>query len=462
MEYRLALRDLQQRTKLTDTCISALVKGVLETGVRRQVNDGALRVTINKKGSVRVAFARGKNSSIGELGKDFTTYAQAIEIAAERKASASHTPSNITVHSVVEEYIKNGQERVDTGKIKKNSLSTEKLRCRLIVEAFNPKELFSKVGHSRIIKACEYIQQAERAGGGLYSEGYIRQVYESLGRVWKFGAGRYLDGVNKAANLHIENIYRDTETDASCNIYTTNRGIAKLWIGVATALPVQKNAIRFMILTGVRPMNISNLLWSYVKHDRIEIPQTAMKASRSKVLSSKAPYMVPISPEIQKILDEQRGKHPTHVFHGIKDRTKKMGRSSINVIFKNNFDNSELLGLPENIEDTRHKGSAGAFLTLCRKLVYTNIYEALEKKRADADAVASICCNHTVIKGMAKHYLHKDHFAAAIDGFREHELLVLEAVGKLEREGYIPTYNSYQSKEKVEERKRIRELRLRK
>lgn len=460
MEYKDVLRDLQSRSKLTDNCIKELVKEVKNTGVRKQVSDGALRVTINKNGSVRVAFARGKDAAIGELHNDFNTYAQALELAAERRVEQSRTPTNITVHAVVDEYLKNGQERVDAGRIKASSLRTETLRCRLVINAFDDKERFAEVGHSRIVEACESIQKMERDGGGLYSDGYVRQVFEAIGRVWKFGSSRYLDGVNRAANLHVENVYRDTDSDERCEVHTTNKGIAKVWLGVKTALPVQKNAVHFMALTGVRPMNISNLLWSYVKHDRIEFPQTSMKASRSKILKSKAPYIIPISPAIQKILDEQRGFHDTHVFYGVKDRTKKIGRSSLNVVFKNNFDNSELIGLAENVEDVKHKGSAGAFLTLCRKLVYTNIVEALSSTRSDAEVIASVCCNHSVRSGMAVHYLHKDYFAAAVEGFRAHERLLFTAIEELKREGYVPVYNSYLSKERIEERKKIWNARL--
>ena len=55
-------------------------------------------------------------------------------------------------------------------------------------------------------------------------------------------------------------------------LFTDIESIARLWLNRGCLhLYTPENAVRFMIITGVRPININNLRWDYVNEDADEI-----------------------------------------------------------------------------------------------------------------------------------------------------------------------------------------------
>ncbi|WP_107850596.1 site-specific integrase [Oceanimonas marisflavi] len=437
MNFEQARFQLELKKKFTDRELMNLLDKAIKENKSITKSAGKLRLVIKPSGSIYIAFYR-EYGRVGDLFKDFKTYSEALDHAAR---IMSRDITNVTVYYVIESYINSLMKRLrkkdeslpfvidnlaDGEGYRVSSFKTELGRAKTIKLAFDECQVFGKVKIRDIVSACEYLlYEYVKPTGDVLSRSYVKQVMECLKRVWAHGAMLYNDDIDCAANLHKHPVFKDIKSNKPCKVYTDNKGMAKLWIRIAKKTPMQKNAVRFMILTGVRPINVSNLRWSSVSDKMIKYYEGDMK--------SKSIFIIPITPEIREILEEQRGVNPVYVFSGVRNTNLPMNKRSLDKLFKDNFDNEHIYSQGKDIGK---KGSAGAFPTLCRKLVKTNVIEQLREFRPDYERVSKICMNHSVGDSLSKHYDFSDVLEPAIAGFNAHYKVLHEEIKALEEEGY--------------------------
>lgn len=146
-----------------------------------------------------------------------------------------------------------------------------------------------------------------------------------------------------------------------------------------------------MILTGVRPINLNNLKWEYVQDDEIVYP--ASTVDRRGAMKNRAEFRIPITQKIRIILNEQQewqdAAYPNcsteYVFLQPRDPMKAFARRSVFKLMREYSPENCLHG---EIHSGTVKGKDGAFTTMCRKFLKTNVIVQMRNKgysRGDAE-----------------------------------------------------------------------------
>ncbi|MGV2470236.1 tyrosine-type recombinase/integrase, partial [Bacillus subtilis] len=167
--------------------------------------------------------------------------------------------------------------------------------------------------------------------------------------------------------------------------YTDIESISTLWINVASCSSVhQKNAVRYMILTGVRPINIANLRWDYVDLDNLEITYPAGLTGMRGAMKTQKEFMFPITKAMKALLDEQLSWRESsvncnrdYVFLQPRDPSLPFSKRSLDKLVKTYSPEGAVKGV---VHEGTVKGKSGAFNTMCRKFFKSNIIAQMRQK----------------------------------------------------------------------------------
>jgi len=198
-----------------------------------------------------------------------------------------------------------------------------------------------------------------------------------------------------------------------------------------------------MILTGIRPINLSNLKWSYVTDNEIIYPATTIGLRGA--MKNQREFRIPITPQIRIILDEQNewrlaaGDRCSQEYVFLQPRNPMLAFSkrTVWILIREYSPEDCLFG---DFNDNTVKGRDGAFPTMCRKFLKTNVIVQMRKNgysRQDARETSQLCMHHVndIKKDdpMSAHYDFSDEFlheemALKRTAFELHERSILAQI----------------------------------
>lgn len=311
-----------------------------------------------------------------------------------------------SVHQALTMYQDDLWAKVERSKLSENSFYTYCCRIKALRASFGEREVFADVSYDRLIAVLDEWVQSK-------SNNQAIELFAELKRFYKFASPKIFSGRNVASSLPEDYISSRVQKPMPTRLYTDIRSIAQLWLNVAACTSLhQKNAIRYMILTGVRPINVCNLKWEWVFDDEIVYPGgvTGMRGA----MKTQKEFRLPITPAIKRILDEQRewidatlpACNAEFVFLQPRKPMEAFAKRSLDKIIKTYSPKDAVKG--QRHEGTV-KGSAGAFNTMCRKFLKSNIIIQMRAKgysRSDTREVSLLCLHHSdrSVDPMAEHY----------------------------------------------------------
>ncbi|HEJ7999386.1 TPA: recombinase [Serratia liquefaciens] len=380
-------------------CVTAAKIILAQVGQARRSKyekDNYLRIDFSKAG--KVTFYAEFPKKMGLKGKKLGEWPEmAIQIAREKaKDIADHGLKAESVQQAIKEYEGDLQAKVDRQKLGEDSFKTYCTRTKQIAAAFGEREVFSDITYNRLLEVLDLWIETKSNNQAL-------ELSAELRRFWKFGAPRYCNGRNVAASLPSDYISSRVQKPTPTRLYTDIESIAGLWLNIAATSSVhQKNAMRYMILTGVRPINVSNLRWSFINEIVGEIVYPAGVLGMRGAMKTQKEFRLPITPGIRQILEEQKKWRDSveecnkeYVFLQPRDPAKPFAKRSLDKLIKTYS--------PENaVKGVRHdgtvKGKEGAFNTMCRKFLKSNIIATMRNKghsRSDSKEISILCMHHS-------------------------------------------------------------------
>lgn len=358
--------------------------------------DNYLRIDFSKAG--KVTFYAEFPKKMGLKGKKLGEWPEmAIQIAREKAQDiADNGLKAESVQQAIREYEEDLYAKVQRKKLGEDSFKTYCTRTKQIAAAFGEREVFSDVTYNRLLEVFDLWIETKSNNQAL-------ELSAELRRLWKFGAPRYCNGRNVAASLPSDYISSRVQKPTPTRLFTDVESIAGLWINIAAARSVhQKNAMRYMILTGVRPINVSNLRWSFINELAGEIVYPAGVIGMRGAMKTQKEFRLPITSGIRQILEEQKvwrdsveGCNKDYVFLQPRDPSQPFSKRSLDKLIK--------MYSPENaVKGIRHdgtvKGKEGAFNTMCRKFLKSNVIAAMRDKgysRSDSKEISILCMHHS-------------------------------------------------------------------
>ncbi|HFF8940538.1 tyrosine-type recombinase/integrase [Serratia marcescens] len=358
--------------------------------------DNYLRIDFSKAG--KVTFYAEFPKKMGLKGKKLGEWPEmAIQIAREKAQDiADNGLKAESVQQAIREYEEDLYAKVQRKKLGEDSFKTYCTRTKQIAAAFGEREVFSDVTYNRLLEVFDLWIETKSNNQAL-------ELSAELRRLWKFGAPRYCNGRNVAASLPSDYISSRVQKPTPTRLFTDIESIAGLWLNIAAARSVhQKNAMRYMILTGVRPINVSNLRWSFINEQAGEIVYPAGVIGMRGAMKTQKEFRLPITPGIRQILEEQKawrdsveGCNKDYVFLQPRDPSQPFSKRSLDKLIK--------IYSPENaVKGIRHdgtvKGKEGAFNTMCRKFLKSNVIAAMRDKgysRSDSKEISILCMHHS-------------------------------------------------------------------
>lgn len=331
-----------------------------------------------------------------------------IEEAREKAASiAEQGLSSESVHFVIDDYAKDLLAKVKRGRLSENTYHTYRCRLKNIKENFSTREIFLSVDYKRLVDCLnDWIANK--------SANHANELFYELRRVWSYGAPLYAGGVNYAAMIADDYVSSRVEMVVPTRRYADMDAIAYLWLKSADFSSIQqKNAIRYMILTGVRPINVHNLKWSYVDLATNIITYPAGVNGLRGAMKTQKEFSLPITAALKIILEEQLTWkndaffcNQEYVFLQPRDPNKAFSKRSLDKLVKDNTPAELIKGV---IHETTVKGRKGAFNTMCRKFLKSNIIVQLRARgysRSDVREISKLCLHHSDKSSdkMAEHY----------------------------------------------------------
>lgn len=380
-------------------CVTAAKIILAQVGQARRSKyekDNYLRIDFSKAG--KVTFYAEFPKKMGLKGKKLGEWPEmAIQIAREKaKDNADNGLKAESVQMAIKEYEGDLQAKVERQKLGEDSYKTYCTRTKQIAAAFGEREVFSDITYNRLLEVLDLWIETKSNNQAL-------ELSAELRRFWKFGAPRYCNGRNVAASLPSDYISSRVQKPTPTRLYTDIESIAGLWLNIAAASSVhQKNAMRYMILTGVRPINVSNLRWSFINEIVGEIVYPAGVLGMRGAMKTQKEFRLPITPGIRQILEEQKKWRDSveecnkeYVFLQPRDPAKPFAKRSLDKLIKTYS--------PENaVKGVRHdgtvKGKEGAFNTMCRKFLKSNIIATMRNKghsRSDSKEISILCMHHS-------------------------------------------------------------------
>ncbi|MDO6525409.1 hypothetical protein Q4519_06900 [Motilimonas sp. 1_MG-2023] len=395
-----------------------------------------LRIDFSKAGKVtfyaefpKIMELKGKK--LGEWPE--LTLHIAREKALSMKAGGLRAES---VNAVIECYEQDLAAKVGRHKLSEASYKTYLCRTKQVRLAFGDRVVFSDVSYQQIIAVLDTWVSTK-------SNNHALELFAELRRIWKFAAPQYCDGRNIAASVPDDYISSRVQRPTPTRLYTDLESIAQLWINVAACTSIQqKNAVRFMILTGVRPININNLRWEYVNEEILEIIYPAGITGMRGAMKTQKEFRVPITPAIKTLLQEQaewrdaaKGCNRDFVFLQPRNPNEAFSKRSLDKLVKDYSPEGAIKGARH---DGTVKGRTGAFNTMCRKFFKSNVIVQMRAQgfsRSDTREISQICLHHSdrSIDPMAEHYdfsdeILQEEMALKRQAFGAHESSIMAQV----------------------------------
>lgn len=400
-----------------------------------------LRIDFSKAGKVTVyaefpKHMEVKGQKLGEFPELSLPIArEKAQLLAEQGLRAE------SVHQLIDAYEKDLAGKVSRAKLSENSYATYCCRTKQIKESFGSREVFSDMKYPRLIEVIDSWVQTKSNNQAL-------ELFAELRRFWKFAAPVYCNGINIAASIPDDYVSSRVQKPLPTKRYTDIESISTLWINVASCSSVhQKNAVRYMILTGVRPINIANLRWDYVDLDNLEITYPAGLTGMRGAMKTQKEFKLPITKAMKALLDEQLSWRESsvncnrdYVFLQPRDPSLPFSKRSLDKLVKTYSPEGAVKGV---VHEGTVKGKSGAFNTMCRKFFKSNIIAQMRQKgysRSDTKEISILCLHHSDRSEdrMAEHYdfsdeILQEEIALKRQAFEAHENSILTQVALLRR-----------------------------
>ncbi|MBK5145875.1 recombinase [Budviciaceae bacterium BWR-B9] len=427
-------------------CVTAAKTILLHSGKPRRSKyekDSYLRIDFSKAG--KVTFYAEFPKVMGLKGRKLGEWPEmAVQIARERASDmASEGLKAESVQQVITLYENDLAGKVTRGKLGQNSYETYCCRTRRVAESFSERTIFSDISYNDLINVLDMWVSSK-------SNNQAIELFAELRRLWKFGAPKFCNGRNVAASLPDDYISSRVQRPMPTRLYTDIESIAALWINVAACSSIhQKNAVRAMILTGVRPVNINNLSWDFVAEDLSEIVYPAGVMGMRGAMKTQKEFRLPVTVEMRQILEEQKAWRDSvpdcnkeYVFLQPRNPSMPFAKRSLDKLIKTYS--------PEDaVKGVKHagtvKGSAGAFNTMCRKFLKSNVIIQMRARgfsRSDAREISQLCMHHSDRKDdpMGEHYdfsdeITQEEMKLKRIAFEAHEASIMAQVALIKRRG---------------------------
>lgn len=334
-----------------------------------------IRLIFSKSGNVIYYSNFPKDSDIANTKLGETpelTITKACKLTAQMQEGVLN---NHTVKTVFNAYEKSLIERHNTAptKFAASSLKTYQCMLKKLRQHFPLNQSFKSLTAGELEKIIDRIIVAESNTQAIV-------LFAQIRRVWKFAKNKFNSGKNPATDIDDFYVSDRVESPRPCQAYTDLDSIAELWINLASAPNIhQKNAARFMILTGIRPINIPQMKWEWL--NSIDFPTlitfpASVVGVRGEMKNQKE-YKLPLTKAMRAIILEQRAWmenalpncNPTHIFLQPRDVRKPFAKRSLDKVIKDYSPVDAVKGDQRNIV---MKGSAGAFCTMCRSFFKSN------------------------------------------------------------------------------------------
>ena len=273
--------------------------------------------------------------------------------------------------------------------------------------AFSGRDTFSDVTFNKLIGVLD-------SWIATKSNNHVLELFADLRRVWKFAAPLYCNGRDISAGVPDDYVSSRVKKPAPTRLFTDIESIAALWLNVAACTsPHQKNAVRFMILTGVRPINIENLKWEYVSDDMREIVYPAGVIGMLGAMKTQKEFRLAVTTAMKKILEEQKdwrdsveGCNKDFVFLQPRNPKQPFAKRSLDKLVKTYSPENAVKGIRH---DGTVKGREGAFNTMCRKFMKSNVIAQMRAKgysRSSTWKISLLFMHHSDKRPdpMAEHY----------------------------------------------------------
>ncbi len=426
------------------TCVTAAKIILPYTGKpRRSKYESAnyLRIEFTVKGKVVIyatfpKYMKLKGRKLGEFPELQLPIAR--EMAHE---IASGGLTSDSVHSCIDAYVADLKAKVERNKLSELTFKTYLSRIKHLYLAFGEREVFSSVPYKQLVSIVDGWIETKSNNQAL-------EMFAELRRFWKFAAPVYADGKNIAISMPDDYVSSRVQKPQPTRLFTDIESIAALWINVARCTSMhQKNALRFMILTGVRPINVSNLQWEWVSDDFSEIVYPASTIGMRGAMKTQKAFRLPCTQSLKRILEEQKqwqqeveNCNQEFVFLQPRDPGKPFSKRSLDKLIKTHAPDDAVKGIKH---DGTVKGSAGAFNTMCRKFLKSNVIAQLRLKgysRSDTREISQMCLHHSDSKAdpMAEHYdfsveILQEEMALKRIAFEAHEQSILAHVALVRR-----------------------------
>ncbi|CAG8998084.1 MAG: hypothetical protein CENE_00015 [Candidatus Celerinatantimonas neptuna] len=331
-----------------------------------------------------------------------------LQLAREKAAAlAAGGLRSDAIEQVLAAYQEDLQQRVQRNRLSPNSYYTYSVRIKHIHKAFVEREVFADVTYQRLIEVIDHWIQTE-------SNNQAYELFGELRRVWEWASPIYANGHNVAAAIPAGYVSQRVERPLPTRLYTDIESIAQLWINVAGCTSVhQKNAVRYMIIYGLRPINVVDLKWEWVADDLSEIVYPAGIPGLRGAMKTNKEFRIPVTDAAREILLEQKqwaqsvpNANRDYVFLQPRDPSRPFSKRSLDKIIKARSPEGAVKGIKH---DGTIKGSAGAFNTMCRKFLKSNVMAQMRRQgysRADTREISKLCMHHSDKERdpMAEHY----------------------------------------------------------
>ncbi|MGJ0579284.1 recombinase [Xenorhabdus bovienii] len=400
-----------------------------------------LRMDFSKAGKVTIYAEYPK--SMGLKGKKLGEWPElSLPIAREKAQElAKEGLTADSVHQLLDAYENDLKAKVSRMKLGEHSFYTYSCRIKQLRVSFDQREVFSDVSYQRLIDVLDLWIETK-------SNNQAFELFAELRRFWKFAAPLNCGGKNIAASIPDDYISSRVQRPTPTRRFTDIESIAKLWINVAACASVhQKNAIRYMILTGVRPINVSNLRWEYINEDAGEIIYPAGLTGMRGAMKTQKEFRLPITPMLKIIINEQKawrdsvdGCNQDYVFLQPTNISNPFSKRSLDKLIKTYSPDNALKGV---VHEGTVKGKSSAFNTMCRKFLKSNIIAQMRAKgysRSDTREISLLCMHHSDKNSdpMAEHYdfsdeILQEEISLKRQAFEAHEFSIMTQVTLLRR-----------------------------
>jgi integrase len=427
--------------KVCVTAVKTILKHLGKPRRSKYEKENYLRIDFSKAGKVTIYAEYPK--SMGLKGRKLGEWPElALPIAREKALELAEDGLTAeSVHQVLDAYQADLQAKVGRMKLSEHSFQTYVCRIKNLREAFGDREIFSDITYPLLIDVLNLWIETK-------SNNQAFELFAELRRFWKFAAPVHCGGKNIAASIPDDYVSSRVQKPTPTRRFTDIESIAHLWVNVAACTSVhQKNAIRYMILTGVRPINVSNLRWEYIDETAGEIVYPAGLAGMRGAMKTQKEFRLPITPMLKTIIDEQKAWRESvvecnqdYVFLQPRDITEPFSKRSLDKLIKTYSPDDALKGV---IHEGTVKGKSKAFNTMCRKFLKSNIIAQMRARgysRSDTKEISQLCLHHSDNRSdpMGEHYdfsdeILQEEIALKRQAFEAHENSIMTNVTLLRR-----------------------------